>query len=124
MLLCSQVGVVGRTGAGKSSLALSLFRIIEGAGGGIYIDGVDISQLGLHALRSKLTILPQVSSSDLEGSMYQIIPTPTPLQNMKNKYNKNNIESNCVYCRYLHFTTSRTKYEKLDKTGARESKTS
>jgi ATP-binding cassette subfamily C (CFTR/MRP) protein 1 len=54
-----KVGIVGRTGAGKSSLTLSLFRIIEAAGGQILIDGVDISELGLHALRSRLTIIPQ-----------------------------------------------------------------
>lgn len=54
-----KVGIVGRTGAGKSSLTLSLFRIIEAAGGQILIDGQDISQLGLHALRSRLTIIPQ-----------------------------------------------------------------
>lgn len=54
-----KVGIVGRTGAGKSSLTLALFRIIESAGGKIIIDGQDISQLGLHALRSRLTIIPQ-----------------------------------------------------------------
>ena len=52
---------MGRTGAGKSSIALSLFRIIEAAGGSIMIDGINISQIGLHDLRSKLTIIPQVS---------------------------------------------------------------
>lgn len=54
-----KVGIVGRTGAGKSSLTLALFRIIESAGGSILIDGEDISKLGLHALRSRLTIIPQ-----------------------------------------------------------------
>lgn len=54
-----KVGVVGRTGAGKSSLTLSLFRLIEAAGGSINIDSLDISTLGLHDLRSRLTIIPQ-----------------------------------------------------------------
>ncbi|XP_044597667.1 multidrug resistance-associated protein 1 isoform X7 [Cotesia glomerata] len=54
-----KVGIVGRTGAGKSSLTLSLFRIIEAAEGKIFIDGIDISELGLHALRARLTIIPQ-----------------------------------------------------------------
>ncbi|XP_043270601.1 multidrug resistance-associated protein 1 isoform X1 [Venturia canescens] len=54
-----KIGIVGRTGAGKSSLTLSLFRIIEASNGQITIDGVDISKLGLHALRSRLTIIPQ-----------------------------------------------------------------
>ncbi|KAK3094622.1 hypothetical protein FSP39_004144, partial [Pinctada imbricata] len=54
-----KIGIVGRTGAGKSSMTLSLFRLIEAAGGGIDIDNVRISDLGLHDLRSKVTILPQ-----------------------------------------------------------------
>ncbi|XP_056263509.1 multidrug resistance-associated protein 1 isoform X1 [Pseudoliparis swirei] len=54
-----KVGIVGRTGAGKSSLTLALFRIIEASEGQIFIDGVDIAQLGLHELRSRITIIPQ-----------------------------------------------------------------
>ncbi|XP_076628337.1 multidrug-Resistance like Protein 1 isoform X1 [Colletes latitarsis] len=54
-----KVGIVGRTGAGKSSLTLGLFRIIEAAAGQIFIDNIDIAKLGLHDLRSRLTIIPQ-----------------------------------------------------------------
>ncbi|XP_033614348.1 multidrug resistance-associated protein 1 isoform X1 [Fukomys damarensis] len=54
-----KVGIVGRTGAGKSSLTLGLFRVNESAGGEIIIDGVDIAKIGLHNLRFKITIIPQ-----------------------------------------------------------------
>ena len=54
-----KIGIVGRTGAGKSSITLALFRIIEAAGGSISIDGINIAHLGLTRLRSALTIIPQ-----------------------------------------------------------------
>lgn len=54
-----KVGIVGRTGAGKSSLTLALFRILEAADGSIEVDGKDIAKVGLHDLRSRVTIIPQ-----------------------------------------------------------------
>ncbi|XP_017727201.1 PREDICTED: multidrug resistance-associated protein 1 isoform X2 [Rhinopithecus bieti] len=54
-----KVGIVGRTGAGKSSLTLGLFRINESAEGEIVIDGINIARIGLHELRFKITIIPQ-----------------------------------------------------------------
>ncbi|CEG65978.1 hypothetical protein RMATCC62417_02643 [Rhizopus microsporus] len=54
-----KVGIVGRTGSGKSTMALSFFRFVEATKGSIVIDGIDIKDLGTEDLRSNLTIIPQ-----------------------------------------------------------------
>ncbi|KAF4592006.1 ABC transporter, transmembrane domain, type 1 [Ophiocordyceps camponoti-floridani] len=54
-----RVGVIGRTGAGKSSLTLALFRFIEARSGRVLIDGLDIADISLGSLRSRLAIIPQ-----------------------------------------------------------------
>ena len=54
-----KIGVVGRTGAGKSSIMIALFRMSELSGGKISIDGVDVGKIGLNDLRSGISIIPQ-----------------------------------------------------------------
>lgn len=55
----TKVGVVGRTGAGKSSLAALLFRLVDPASGRVEIDGYDTAAVGLSALRRGITVIPQ-----------------------------------------------------------------
>ncbi|KAJ7397283.1 ATP-binding cassette sub-family C member 9 [Pitangus sulphuratus] len=54
-----KVGICGRTGSGKSSLSLAFFRMVDIFDGRIVIDGIDISKLPLHTLRSRLSIILQ-----------------------------------------------------------------
>ncbi|KAJ1815706.1 hypothetical protein LPJ75_002277 [Coemansia sp. RSA 2598] len=54
-----KIGIVGRTGAGKSTLTLALLRLVEASGGCVELDGIDIASIGLEDLRQNITIIPQ-----------------------------------------------------------------
>ena len=68
LLGACKVGVVGRTGSGKSTIAMALFRVVEASEGSISIDGIGIATRGLSTLRSRLGIVPQVPTL-FEGSL-------------------------------------------------------
>lgn len=71
------VGVIGRTGSGKSSLALSLVRIVEAAAGHICIDGVDIARVPLRTLRERIAIIPQECAIFRDTLRYNLDPLGT-----------------------------------------------
>lgn len=71
-----RIGVVGRTGAGKSSIMSCLFRLIELSGGSIKIDGFDISKVQLPLLRSRLSIIPQGELHTLQTHLRVLIIGP------------------------------------------------
>ena len=73
-----KVGIVGRTGCGKSSLVLSLCRIIEGLEGVIEVDGVDIKKINLSSLRQNISVVPQ-DPFILEGTLRENLD---PMNNM------------------------------------------
>ena len=68
------LGIVGRTGSGKSTISLCLFRILEAHSGKILIDDVDISKLGLKKLRNSITIIPQDATLMTGTLRYNIDP--------------------------------------------------
>lgn len=69
-----KVGIVGRTGAGKSTISMVLTRIVELMGGAIEIDGVDISKLDIADLRSQITMIPQDPIMFLGTLRYNLDP--------------------------------------------------
>jgi ABC-type multidrug transport system fused ATPase/permease subunit len=92
------IGIVGRTGSGKSTIALCLFRILEPLQGKIIIDGIDIGIIGLKKLRRNLTIIPQ-DSTVMNGTLrYNIDPikifSDDEIKNVLNKIGFNYIIDN------------------------------
>jgi ABC-type multidrug transport system fused ATPase/permease subunit len=76
-----KVGIVGRTGAGKSTLSLALFRILPFDSGTIEIDSIDISKIGLKDLRSNLTVIAQ-DATLFEGEYIYLIHLGTIRSNL------------------------------------------
>lgn len=78
-----RIGLIGRTGSGKSTFATSLLRFVEPSEGKIIIDGIDVCSIGLHDLRSAVTLIPQEAGEPLEfssssGNKERLLTRPFP----------------------------------------------
>ena len=73
----TKVGIVGRTGAGKSTISLSLSRIVEIESGSIKIDGLNISEMPLETVRDNITIIPQDPTLFTGSLRFNIDPNGT-----------------------------------------------
>lgn len=102
-----KVGVVGRTGSGKSSVMVSLFRFVELRSGVITVDGQDIKSLRLSQLRSSLSIIPQDPVMFSASLRFNLDPfeqhTDAELWEVIDKVSAPKIKNNCLHSELFLF---------------------